>query len=207
MTTTTTISVNVTEKQTVDSIVSNTDWTPTALSNMLIKKGKTEVKDAGSMWRITCAMILRQPEMHDLEKLEDFMSQFGILLGKQDQHNDVPIATKGKTKGQPAWRSWDVTKPRWQYANYIFNAIQEQGSIAAVFPKEQPLPTLADVRKMQKQKKETPLATIKRCSTLIEQKIKELKDEDIAEANSIVSSLSVEVATALAELNAKKGNS
>jgi hypothetical protein len=194
--------INITTKMTVDSIRTSDEIGNSELSNALLKLGKREVKDSGAMWRLVCSMVLRNPSMLEHEKLEDFMNDFGELLALQNEHTDVPIATKGKGKGKPAWRSWDVTKPRWQYANYIFNAIENQGNIDLVFPPAQPLPTLAAVRKLQKQKAgELPLDTVKRCLEMINKKLDGVEDADVAEINNLVATLSIEVATKLADIN------
>jgi len=190
--------VQVTSKMTAQAIQGKTEWTNADLSNTLLTVGKREVKDSGHLWRLTCAMVLRNQDMLASDNLDDFMEQFGELLAMQTEHEDVPIATKGKNAGKPAWRSWSVTKPRWQYANYIFNAMDACGGVDEVFPKDKPLPSLADVRKMgSKKAKETPLQTIKRSLELVSKKIPEVKAEDLQEINNLVSSLAVEAATAL----------
>jgi len=192
--------INITTKRTVSSIISDDSIEAHEIANTLLALGKKEVKDSGHMWRLVCAAVLRDPWCREATDQESFMEAFGKILEKTTDTKDIPVATKGKNKGKIPWRSWPVTKVRWQYATYIFNAVETQGAWGLVFDPEKPLPTLADVRKMIVKTKEKPLDTIKRCLEMAGKKLPEVEDVmDLKEINNIVASLSVLVATMVHE--------
>ncbi len=191
--------MNVTQNMTVTSILANDSFSNDGAVKVLIDLGQTEVKDAKRMFRTVCAIVLRSPDMREAQSLEEFMNIFGdILEAGLPEGVDAPIAAKTK---KPSFRSWPVTKVRWQYANYIYNAIEEQGGIDQVFPPAEKLPTLSEVRKLMKQKSgENAIDTIKRSIALCEQKLEELSPADFNTADSVISSLMVKWGNKLSEV-------
>ncbi len=185
--------MNITSAMTPDSIRSNDDYTDAAVGKVLIDLGKTDVNNTQRMFRTICACVLRNPGMYtESENQDEFMTKFSSILFNSltdDLKKDVPIASKGKTKGSPAFRSWAVTKPRWQYAGYLFNALSASGGIDKVFPADKPLPTLAQVRGMQDTGPEDCMKTIKKSFDLIEKKLADVKIEDHHLVNSAIAEL------------------
>lgn len=183
--------MNITTAMTPKTIIANADFSNTDAMKVLVDLGQREQKDGSRMWRTVCAVILmNQEKILQADDVASQMDIFGDLMADAlPKEVEVPIAKK---TGKPAFRSWPITKVRWQYANYCFNAIAEQGSIEEVFPSDKPLPSLADVRKLQKPKEgESAKDTIKRSLALVELKLDEITPKDHKEINMLIGALQV----------------
>lgn len=196
-----------TEKTTVKTIKASKDYSNKSAVSTLITLGSKTEQDSQALWRTVCAMVLRNDDLLKHQKLNGFMDAFGeILIANLPDGTEVPIGEKTK---KPAFRSWEVTKVRWQYANYIFNAIKKQGGIDNVFVDSKPLPTLAEVRKLgfeqRAQKKESAIQTIQRCALLIQAKLKEINySEDQSTVNVSLSGISNSWAAVVIEKETEK---
>lgn len=192
---------------TVAKIQADQSITIGALANTLITEGKKNEQSNKVLFRTVVGVLVKGREKilaEDTVKAQ--MGVFGDLLYAEltpELKKEVPVASAGKTKGSPAFRSWPVTKVRWQYANYALNAIKEHG-FDVVFPADKPIPDLQAVKDMQKGKPETALESIKRSLLTAQNKMKSIDPNDFGSVDAALQDITVAWAMLKVEHNEKK---
>lgn len=97
---------------------------------------------------------------HLCESMDDFRT---LLTESLDENaiSRAPQTNDGKIK----FRSWSETKVFWQYASAICKAVEVVGTVEDVFPADNPLPSISDIKKLAYKKKES--TAFKKCSQLL----------------------------------------
>ncbi len=105
----------------------------------LLFAAATAEKSNNSVWHTLVCMYVS-------EKFDNPKTMSAFLTDNMPPSlvDEAPMTKNGRIK----FRSWGTTKNLWKYASIVFKAVENHGgNVDEVFPEDEPIPTLATVKK------------------------------------------------------------
>ena len=159
---------------------------------VLIDLGKADEQSSKTTEEAVIGLIVSNPEWYyNAVSRDDFMAAFGESLWEvmtPEEQQEAPKKVNKKTGAvKYKFRSWAPTKVKWQYAGYIWKAMEnlsgdeEKSGFKKLFESSEELPTMKYIRECATTPKtnlEKLQQAVKTTKTLLDKVLDDMTDED-----------------------------